>query len=477
VNDEFERIFIPVPERGCSIREFSLSVRLAHVLNAAGVKLVGDLNGRSFGEFARVRNCGKRTLDEIAAFVRTLQLGTSESSPAISPTRDPDILQVSEGILDISLKEIPLSVRLAGILRSAGFEKLRDLHGTDMHDLLKVKNCGNRSILELRELLRRAEAGEFTAGPTGGFAEGLVTIIRSIDVGMRKLAARDRKIVEERLLGNRGESRTLESVGHEFGMTRERVRQIVKGACEKIRRAGGPVLARALEAVERDLEARVLPLTEPLLSEQLSPPGKNNDHIPPLYARLLASMSPSIPVWTRDAIREGTDSPESEELQVAMEKWLFTTGEHPTMKEAFEHLRAQPAFAVVSPLAFLSIIRRARRIIVDFPYVDQPRLRLRRLRLFDITLPVLSDSSEPLTPEKIIERARLRFGADAVMLSGRRERARCTSGGVPSWTAIVWIAETFRLSGARLDSLARSIREPAKERKSSNLNYRSLRQA
>jgi hypothetical protein len=39
------------------------------------------------------------------------------------------------------------------------------------------------------------------------------------------------------------------------------------------------------------------------------------------------------------------------------------------------------------------------------------------LRFFDVALPVLVDSTEPLTPEQIIDRARARFGVDAVMLS------------------------------------------------------------
>jgi DNA-directed RNA polymerase sigma subunit (sigma70/sigma32) len=46
---------------------------------------------------------------------------------------------------------------------------------------------------------------------------------------MEGLSPRDREITEQRLFGNDGEPRTLEEAGREFGMTRERVRQIVKG--------------------------------------------------------------------------------------------------------------------------------------------------------------------------------------------------------------------------------------------------------
>ena len=96
---------------------------------------------------------------------------------------------------------------------------------------------------------------------------------------------------------------------------------------------------------------------------------------------------------------------------------MSAKGEHPTAKEAFDHLRGHSKFGQLSVAAFFSALERARRIIVDFPRADEPRLRLRRLRLFDVALPMLADSAEPLTPEKIIEQARARFGADAVMLS------------------------------------------------------------
>src|SRR5262249_3238779 len=102
-----------------------------------------------------------------------------------------------------------------------------------------------------------------------------------------------------------------------------------------------------------------------------------------------------------------------------LEKWLPTKGQHPTANEAFEHLRSDCKLGELSVAAFFSVLQRARRIIVDFPRTDEPRLRLRRLRLFDVALPVLADSDQPLTPETIMERARARFGTEAVMLSGR----------------------------------------------------------
>lgn len=420
--DEIEQsvpIYIPVVHRGELVSSYRPSVRLRNICHTAGIRVVGQLHGKTFAEFAKLRNCGKKTLNELEALVRTLQLGDPDAPSPAMPRLDPDILQVPIALNEVLLDELPLSARLASALRSCGYAKLGQLNGVNANDLLLVKNCGRKSIRELRELLARAEAGEFTGGDAAGLNDALAITIRSIDAGMQRLDRRDRRIVEERLVGNDGELRTLEDVGHEFAMTRERVRQIVKLACEKIRRGGGPMLARALEAIARDLEARVVPLTKGMLGEHHSNAAGESEHSPSFYARVLDYIGPSIPVWAPGAARQSINDAIDDDVQNAIEEWLRSTGEHPTTKDAFEHLRRRPVFAVVSAKAFLSIVRRARRIAVEFPYPDQPHLRLRRLRLLDVTFAVLGDSPEPLTPEEIIEQGRSRFGADAVILSSR----------------------------------------------------------
>ncbi|MDQ3118892.1 MAG: hypothetical protein M3Q89_04900 [Verrucomicrobiota bacterium] len=416
---ETQPIFIPSTARGRLIQEFPQSVRLFNVLRNARIKLAGDLHGRSFADIARSRNCGKKTIDELREIVRALQRSSPETVSFSWPRHSPNILVVPPSVREISLREIPLSVRLGHVLRSRSYKSLGDLHGTDVYDLLKIENCGRKSISELRQLLRRAEAGEFTASPPVDFSEALVMIIRTIDAGVRELSARDRKIMDERLFGNEGESRTLEDVGRDFGMTRERVRQIVRGAFEKIRRAGGPVLARSLEAVADDCNTHVVPLTVSLLVERLPAGGATGERDPLFYVLVLDHMAQSIPAWPPGTTREGADNPQTEPVHQALEDWLRLSGDKPTAKEAWEHLRTQPRFAELSASDFLTILRRVRNLIVDFPHADEPRLRLRRLRLFDVTLPVLNESSEPLTPEEIIRRARSRFGANAVMLSAR----------------------------------------------------------
>ena len=412
------RIFIPVSERGRSLPP--VSVRLSHVFDQAKLRLLGDLHGKSYLEIGRYRNCGRKTLDELRNLLRQIQIGEFQYPVAGESTAtDPNIVSVSTGVRSMLLEELPISVRLEKVLRARGYRTLGDLHGCDLRELLKTKNCGRKSIIQLKQLLRRAEAGEFMPAASTSADDPLTSAIRLIDVGMSSVSERNCEIVTQRLFGEKGESKTLEEVGEQFGMTRERVRQIVRDAFEKVRRSGGPVLARALEAVANQQNGAVVPITAPLLAARLSAISEASEWPALFYVYVIERIAPCLPVWDLNLRRETPDEWQRNEINLALEKWLSTKGEHPTAKEAFDHLLGQSKFGQLSVVAFFSVLQRARRIIVDFPRVDDPRLRLRRLRLFDVALPVLLDSPEPLTAEKIIEKARSRFGSDTVMLSAR----------------------------------------------------------
>jgi len=64
---------------------------------------------------------------------------------------------------------------------------------------------------------------------------GLQILRDYVKLAIKDLAAREQKIVEMRFGLNDGVTHTLEEVGQEFGVTRERIRQIEAKALEKIK--------------------------------------------------------------------------------------------------------------------------------------------------------------------------------------------------------------------------------------------------
>ncbi len=385
------------------------------------MRLAGDLHGRSYVEFGKYRNCGRKTLAELRELVQQLQAGSGEAITFefTAEPANPYLLLIAPEARDLKFTELPVSVRLGNVLQAFGFQTLGELDRRDERDLLGVRNCGRATIRELRELLRRGAAGDFSPESSGDLMTCLLQVARGIDAGLQVASARNRKIFEQRLAGDEGNPRTLEDVSADFAMTRERVRQIVKKMMIQVRQAGGPPLARALETVSRECEQRVCPLTPALCSHWLGEAAASLQRDPGFYVRVLDVMAPAIPAWVPGSTREGADDLEIEAVITALEKWLRQSSSQPSASEALAFLQTQTRLKNLSAGTLLAALRRARKIIVDFPEPERATLRLRRLRIGDFALPVLSDSTEPLTPEVIIARAKERFGIDAIVVSER----------------------------------------------------------
>jgi hypothetical protein len=319
---EGERIFIPSVFRGCLIKTFVLSVRLSNVLEYKNIRLAGELNGLNYAEFIKWRNCGRKTVIELQNLVGQLQSGSDEVALRDQqPTPVTSLFVVPLLARDLKLSELPVSVRLEKVLQGRGYQSLGDVNGIDAQDLLSKKNCGRKSVLELWELIRRAGAGDFSAIVSNDLISNLHEVASAIDRGFARLAGRDREIYKARLFGNNGRPRTLEDVALEFKMTRERVRQIVKVAVQKIRRGGGPKLGRALETIAGECQKRVCPLTPQLFAHWL---GNNAalPNSPEFYVCVLDQMDQSIPTWLPGSIRDGADDIQSAQIESALETWM-----------------------------------------------------------------------------------------------------------------------------------------------------------
>ena len=276
-----------VPEffRALNPFELPISVRLATVLATRDVKCLGDLNNQPVSYLKMIKGCGTRSIIEMQLLIGQTATGGIFPQP-------PAIFSVPEPIRNQPPRDLPLSVRLANSLTALNVHTLGELHGRPEADLLLVKNCGPKTVAELRSLFQRAAAGEFSPPPDAADS-GPVELVQLLDKLLASLPERDLKVLCLRLGGEPGEKMTLDAVGQVVQLTRERIRQIVKTCLRQLRQAGSHRLRWHLEEmIDRGREAGLPPLAE-LLEENL-PPGTGRFR-PAFYIRLIDKLQHAKP--------------------------------------------------------------------------------------------------------------------------------------------------------------------------------------
>ena len=162
-----------------------------NALKRLSLHRLGDLNGVSDNDFRRVtRNSSKLILelDELISTVR-IEESMSAESKSVSPTvlveqpsnlgtqsllqaqpscqpaavvslqhsDQSDQILIPEEVRAQPLSVFPMSVRLAHVLELGGFRQLGDLHGLSFGEFLSFRNCGKKTVNELRGIVSMAQ--------------------------------------------------------------------------------------------------------------------------------------------------------------------------------------------------------------------------------------------------------------------------------------------------------------------------------
>lgn len=420
-----ETIFIPQEARGKLLASVPVSVRLRHILQSKQFRLFGDLHGRRFSEFVSYRNFGKRTLDELRELVRAIQhehhataaigqtgVVVQEAPPAVVA----DAFFVPANLHNLSVCDLPLSVRLEGVLQQKGVLRLGDLHGVALSELWAIENCGKKTLAELARLIERAASGEFH---TGLVAWNPAELVRTLDALVADLPQRNQKILALRL-GGKGEAiPTLEELGTKFRLTRERVRQIVGCSVARIGKLGSRRLNGQLEHLKELCDETLCPLTPALLAQWLGQSPAVCSFQLVFYVRLLAELSPAILAWPSGQQATSIREPRSEEIEQALESVLRDGFRTLSLHDAFCKLRSETSVRGVSAIEFLATLQHARRFKVEFTTPDAPVVRLTRHLASDVAKAILQASASPLTPEEILARAQRTLGQDSARWNPR----------------------------------------------------------
>ncbi len=412
--------------RGKLLATIPVSVRLQHVFEFKHFKLFGDLHGRSYSEIRGYRNCGKKTIEELREIVRAVQhshqtwIADRKADVVLHEAPPPlatGAIFVPVKLHELNVADLPLSVRLEGVLQQRGVRRLGDVQGLSIHDLRGTKNCGRKTISELVRLIERAAAGEFSAAPDAAWNPA--ELARTLDALVADLPDRNEEILVLRLGGRSEEVPTLEEVGAKFRLTRERVRQIVELGLERIRKHGGARLRNQLEHVERICCEKVLPITPALLKQWLDDLQVTGNFNLSFYVRLLAELKPTIPAWPEGQDASASRKGRSEEIESALEYALRDGFQTVSLPQALALVRGSRGLGKTEEAEFLAVLQHSRRFKIELPQPDAPVVLLARRSALDASRAVLQASNAPLTPEEILVRAHALVGPDAARWNPR----------------------------------------------------------
>jgi hypothetical protein len=317
----------------CNLNCFPLSVRARNVLTNAGLRVLGEAIQLSEAEWFRLQNCGRKTVNEIRNLASQFGLSLGiviQNWPAdridelaldnpgdqagakviqdLSPATEIDFETTDEGTkawLIEELRELDFSARAQNIFVSLRLKTVADLVQCTESELLRMRNCGRKTVNEIKLFLssRALRLDLDIRNFDSGAASQLRAALRKVHESARQKqnqesfgrALNASKSLEEELLlllaieasdrdvqlvaklwgwfGKR--PRTLESVGQEYGLTRERVRQIADRVARKIRRRKlvTPFLLKAAQLIRKSCPATAPALIAKLREDDLSVVG------------------------------------------------------------------------------------------------------------------------------------------------------------------------------------------------------------
>src|ERR1051325_4219241 len=226
-----------------------------------------------------------------------------------------NVVDIPAAALEWSLDEVPITPRLRNALQNHGWRNLSNLHGQTPKQLLKIKGCGVGSVADLKRFLTRLYSGEFDRFGTTSFKDAPGVVVQVMDGFCSNLSPRERDIFLTRMGGYR-EPMTLADIGDKYGITRERVRQVVNVRIEELRRHGGPPFSRLLRDMKDQCEAAVCPLTPELLAKWVGTKPISYRYSPGYYVRAIKEIMPEFPAW---AEARGAGHPSDSQRKITTE--------------------------------------------------------------------------------------------------------------------------------------------------------------
>ncbi len=387
---------------------------------------MSDLEGKSYWDIKTTRNCGEKTLAELASIIEQLQSLDSSAQIISQTATEKQVLQnlaltlltekiyIPEQMRGLSLKQLPLSVRLANTLKSMNFRLLGDLQGIEFNEFNELRNCGNKTIKELKQLIEKAQNGELSELDSAKeifdilpHEASFADLLNFIENFLIMLPNKERDILLFRFGGIDNKALTLEEVGSKYNLTRERIRQIQSRTLKILKdRIGDDILQK----ITHDCLTSVYPFTPQLLLHWTGEAVKIQ-YPPAFYVRLLAEISPEIPALAGENCKASQISPRWREIRRATKDFLqLNAGQNFSLIEIFKQIKKSAYFVNLSEKEFIEAVQSDSALDLNFDKPNEPIIKPNKTKTTAWVLQVLSRAENPLLPEEIIQRGKEIFG-------------------------------------------------------------------
>jgi hypothetical protein len=269
-----------------SIDEFAWSTRTYNYLKSKGIRTVGDLARKTEAELLDSRNFGRKSLEEVIGILASmgLRLGMrrNEEHATKIESQKPSSIFIPQNARGWPLTQMPISVRLAGVLDSMGVRLIGDLQGVSFDEVQNIRNCGRLTLAELKALVARVQSGDLNQTSLAVEGSGLTYLTSFVDESLERLPSQKRNILLLRLGGTGSGPMTLEEIGGKYNLTRERIRQISKGVIKYLLKTGGLTIAELLKRLGEKCFTLVCPLTPELFTYWLGSDASTHRYPIPL---------------------------------------------------------------------------------------------------------------------------------------------------------------------------------------------------
>jgi len=358
-----------------------MSGRLQSVLKTLNCRRLGDLAGLTYEHILKTQDCGAKTLAELRWFIDRLQVSDAsvlksalELVPALQAK--PVFFFIPPEARSLSLETLPVTRRLAAALETAGFQTLGDLHGIGISRVRTVLKSGSRAYQEFHALVAAVQKKWFTSaqsGSEGAAASGLVSFV---DGAWDLLPDRDRELLELRLGAEGGEALTLQQIGDQYGVTRERIRQLQDRALDRLSNAAEPFVSVLLQDVSQRCLSAVTPLTTGLLDGWLKTQEVSHRFPLAFYIRLLRMWNEDIPDWPQGQEPSQRTRGRSAEVVRSVKKTLKGNPDGLTLPVVFVRLQQTGVPAGLTALELLETLKRSPLLRVNTDDPCAPTVRV-----------------------------------------------------------------------------------------------------